>query len=185
MSVRSSTTIFITNLPHLEMNIMKNIIHFLFFAVVFFSTPYTMAEWDKDYTDRMFRERFEPFRTTMNDNVKIYNGRLEGIDKSITELEATVKKLKSAIESLSERVSDLDGKPPITYGSLLPAWVLAIIVLVCLIVVFFVFLLFWPQKKECRSVPKDSSSRPKCPRCGWEHDPDDTVCKNPVCKTHF
>ena len=28
-------------------------------------------------------------------------------------------------------------------------------------------------------------ARPKCPRCGWEHDPGDTICKNPACKTQF
>ena len=26
---------------------------------------------------------------------------------------------------------------------------------------------------------------PKCPRCGLEHNPDDTVCKNPKCRTQF
>ena len=26
---------------------------------------------------------------------------------------------------------------------------------------------------------------PKCPRCGMEHNPGDTVCKNPKCKTQF
>jgi hypothetical protein len=25
----------------------------------------------------------------------------------------------------------------------------------------------------------------RCPRCGWEYAPGDTICKNPNCKTHF
>ena len=29
------------------------------------------------------------------------------------------------------------------------------------------------------------SALPKCPRCGQEHDPGDTICKNPNCKTQF
>ncbi len=34
--------------------------------------------------------------------------------------------------------------------------------------------------------PLDSGSTlPKCPRCGQEHAPGDTICKNPNCKTQF
>ncbi len=34
-------------------------------------------------------------------------------------------------------------------------------------------------------VPRLDNGLPKCPRCGMEHDPGDTVCKNPNCKTQF
>lgn len=42
--------------------------------------------------------------------------------------------------------------------------------------------LFFPRKA---SPPIAPVGRPKCPRCGWEHDPGDTICKNPACKTQF
>lgn len=43
---------------------------------------------------------------------------------------------------------------------------------------------FWPRK-TVSSPMVNVSGRPKCPRCGWEHDPADTACKNPACKTQF
>ena len=148
--------------------------------------PYARAEWwDRDYTDRKFREQFEPFQNTMNRNVEIYNQRLRDIDDSIAKLETTVKELQAANKDLAKRVSDIDGKPLPDPGPLLPSWALYIIMTVCAIVIAFVILVFWPQRKSNSSTSVGPTSRPKCPYCGWEHDPGDTICKNPNCKTQF
>lgn len=171
---------------------MKNGIYFIVFAIAFFSIPFVMAESDMEYTDRMFKERFEPFRDkmdrnidTFNSNVDYYNNQLRDIDRSLTELKSSVKELQSTVDSLSKRVSDIDGMPPVVTGHMLPSWVLFIIIVICIIIFAFAIFLFWPRGKSSTSSFVNSSSRPKCPCCGREHDPGDTVCKNPNCKTQF
>ena len=52
------------------------------------------------------------------------------------------------------------------------------------VVVFFVWM-FWPRKVTSSTASERLVARPRCPRCGWEHDPADTICKNPNCKTQF
>ena len=45
--------------------------------------------------------------------------------------------------------------------------------------------LFFPRKAIPAPSGISHAGRPTCPRCGREHDPGDTVCKNPACRTQF
>lgn len=56
------------------------------------------------------------------------------------------------------------------------------IIPIFLILVGLLCFVFWPLKTKATPV---SPNKNKCPRCGWEHDPGDTVCKNPNCRTQF
>ena len=164
---------------------MRKSIRFIALALVLFLMPYARAEWDKAYTDRMFRERFEPFRDTMNRKVDVLNRQIDNANNSIAELKSTIKKLQATNKDLTERVGNIDGKQPPDPGPLLPKWAIFIIMTVCAIVIVFVILVFWPQKKSNSSTSVVSPSRPRCPRCGWEYNPGDAICKNPDCKTQF
>ena len=159
---------------------MKNRI-LLFCAAFLAYVPLTNAWNAEDTQDAMrpitdeINSRLGSYLETMNRNTEIYNDRLEGIDK-------TIEDLRSQVAGLSKRLSDIDGKPPISNGISLPSWVLVIMAVVCAIIVAFAGLLFWPRKKVSSIVTEPSQ---RCPYCGWAHDPGDTVCKNPKCKMHF
>ena len=57
---------------------------------------------------------------------------------------------------------------------------------VAAIVLLFAGFFFWPRNRGGQTATAiDPGTRPKCPRCGLEHDPGDTVCKNPACKLQF
>ena len=55
-------------------------------------------------------------------------------------------------------------------------------------VTLFIFLycfVFRDKSSPVVSPTVSETDHPKCPRCGLEHNPGDTVCKNPNCQTYF
>ena len=93
-------------------------------------------------------------------------------DKGVEELEKANEKAENASKEAKKGVRTSS----YSLGLLLP---------VAAIILIILGFAFWPRKTVSPSSSADSSDRPKCPRCGWEHDPKDTVCKNPNCKTQF
>ena len=104
--------------------------------------------------------------------------------EKINEITAKLNETRQLIDKNLEDIQELQG------GTNQNNHRLTIIVsimgaVVVLVLMFFGFLL-WPRKHNGQSARSSGSgSSPKCPRCGWEHDPGDTVCKNPACKTQF
>ena len=108
----------------------------------------------------------------------------EELEKKAKEAEDLAERAKKdaeearkAVEEASQRMSDAESGKKFYKTAL---------VLLGSVVLLFIGWLFWPRKMALPpSSSINSSTRPKCPRCGWEHDPADTICKNPDCKTQF
>ncbi len=147
----------------------------------------------KAYVNQKVREtndRIDSLKSTSNATGK----KAEVLEKRLEELYQTVQKQSETINTLSGQLKEVQGKLQINANEIAslprdppptPLWVkmpLAIIVALILAVLVFAF---WPRKTVSPSVSTESSDRPKCPCCGWEHDPKDTVCKNPNCKIQF
>ncbi len=61
--------------------------------------------------------------------------------------------------------------------------IIASVCTVSLIFALFVALLYRNKRRKAHEHTDCSTNNSRCPRCGWEHDPTESVCKN--CGTHF
>lgn len=116
--------------------------------------------------------------TTKSDNV--LSNRIEVLQASVNELQAKVDSLweKGAtdLETIGRKGDKTDIKANVALWITIP-----IVMVICSILCFA----FWPRKSKSLAISSARSDQNKCPRCGWEHDPDDTVCRNPNCRTQF
>ena len=108
------------------------------------------------------------------------NKKDEALNRRIDELQASVSKLQKRVDSLWEKgatnLDKADTKANVALWITIP-----IVMVVCGILC----LAFWPKRSKSLPPNPALSDKLKCPRCGWEHAPGDTVCKNPKCKTQF
>ena len=136
-------------------------------------------ETDTAYSDRRLQERVEP----LEKKVETLENRLAAIQKAVSNYWETgtnnMDAIQAAVRQTDQRIKDIENKPN---GGAKGTIALLITIPTTLVLVAFMALAFWPKKASAPSVPQ---SKNKCPRCGWEHDPNDTVCKNPSCKTQF
>lgn len=119
-----------------------------------------------------------------NKKIAELESRLTAQRKKIDELVQELNAVKSTLDASSKSIDTLasTAKGARRTGNLALWILLPVAALVLLFTGFF----FWPRNRDGQSsTPLEPGLRPKCPRCGWEHDPDDTACKNPVCKTQF
>ena len=147
----------------------------------------------KAYVNQKVREtndRIDSLKSTSNATGK----KAEVLEKRLDELSQTVQKQSETINTLirqleevqkkleinAEKIDSFPRDPPST-----PLWVKILLATIVAIILAVLGFAFWPRKTVSPSSSADSSDRPTCPRCGWEHDPKDTVCKNPNCKTQF
>lgn len=101
------------------------------------------------------------------------------LQERVVRQERLISTLKTENGELRERVERQESA--IKRGSV-ARWVLLLTaVVVCVILCF----MFWPRKSNSGTVRHASSDKSRCPRCGWEHGPNDTICRNPNCKTQF
>lgn len=101
---------------------------------------------------------------------------LAGTQKELEKRQREIGTLQKEVENQRQRADTAEaGKQ--RYG--------LVLLFVALSIVGFGGWLFFPRKVDCSPSDLSASGRPKCPRCGWEHDPSDTICKNPDCKTQF
>lgn len=122
-------------------------------------------------------ERLEVENQLLSDSIK------RQTDK-INELVAGLNDVRRKLDSKSKDIKKLplEGGPYPPIG-LVALWILLPIVLLLLLVGGY---LFWPHHETGQTLASQSKSGlPKCPCCGWEHDPSESVCRNPRCKTHF
>ena len=101
------------------------------------------------------------------------------IDELVRELNAVKSNLDASSKSIDTLASTAKGAR--RTGNILLWILLPVAALVLLFAGFF----FWPHNHIGQPPAPEPGARPKCPGCGWEHDPADTVCKNPACKVQF
>jgi hypothetical protein len=105
------------------------------------------------------------------------------LTRQIEELKVSVNKLQESVNRLREEgTTNREQIEGTDRNANIALWISLSIVLSVLGVLCLVF---WPRKSKVASPNPTLSDRHKCPRCGWEHDPDDTVCRNPNCRTQF
>lgn len=175
-------------------------IHIIALTICLFATLGAYAKPDKDdskYTD----EKVGKVQKTVVDHETRIKALETSVKKDSEEQNRRIAELEKKVDSLSKDLAALDNWAKEKWGigvkeleeankkaekgvrkSSYSLWLLMPVSIVILAVLGFAF---WPRKTVPPSVPPESFDRPKCPRCGWEHDPGDTVCKNPNCKTQF
>ncbi len=166
-------------------------------AICLFATVGAYAKPDKDdskYTDEKVGKvqksveyhetRIKALETSVKKDSEEQNKRIAELEKKVDDLSKDLAALDKwakekwgiGVQEL-EKVKDQDPK--------VPFWVKLLLFSVAAIILAVLGFAFWPRKTVSPPSSAESSDRPKCPRCGWEHDPKDTVCKNPNCKTQF
>ena len=129
-----------------------------------------------DRTDARIKDLSDS--TTKSD--KALNDRIEELQASVNKLQTKVDRLweKGAtnLETIGRKGDKTDIKANVALWITIP-----IVMVICSILCFA----FWPRKSKSVAISSARSDQHKCPRCGWEHDPDDTVCRNPNCRTQF
>ena len=155
---------------------------------------------DKEYTDKKVAEiyktvsghetRIHALESSVKNDSEEQNKRLGDMERTVGNQAEAINKLISQLKEVQEKLDittkAIDEVGGTTEGN--QRWVkilLSILIPVVAIILAVLGFAFWPRKVLSPSASTDSSTHPKCPRCGWEHDPKDTVCKNPNCKTQF
>ena len=143
------------------------------------------------------------------DDVKYTNQRVaaahvqisQEIDEVSEDLKRQIRELELKIGDLSAKLAELDErtKEKLNAGSknlcevgktaeggdTKASWALWLHLPTALAMLAILVFAFWPRNGVAKPDSLDAASRPRCPRCGLEHDPEDMVCKNPACKTQF
>jgi hypothetical protein len=139
-------------------------------------SPFVKAESDKDYSDRRLSEAISPIKQ----DIKALNERIQKLELDVSSLQ---KKVDSLWDKGSKNINALDSKVQGTgRNANIALWIsLSIVLSIC----GTLCLVFWPRKSKTIAINPTLSDKHKCPRCGWEHGPEDTVCRNPNCRTQF
>jgi uncharacterized coiled-coil protein SlyX len=135
--------------------------------------------------------RIKALESSVKKDSNEQNQKIAGLERQLGEQESKINELvrelnavKSKLDASSKSIDTLatTAKGARRTGNLALWILLPVAALVLLFVGFFL----WPRNRAGQTVASpEPGSRPKCPRCGWEHDPGDTVCKNPSCKVQF
>ena len=123
----------------------------------------------------------EPATDSQADRIANLENRIDEQALTINQLVDRLNEVQRSLEINADTISKVRETTKRT-----SAWVRvlrAVLVPVGLIVLVILGFFFWPRRTI--SPPSDTSARPKCPRCGLEHEPGDTICKNPSCQTRF
>lgn len=145
-------------------------------VLVLVLSPFAKAESDKAYSDRRLSEEIRPIKH----DIKALNERIQKLESDVSSLQ---KKVDSLWDKGSKNIDALDSKVNVTdRNANIALWIsLSIVLSVC----GTLCLVFWPRKSKTIAINPTLSDKHKCPRCGWEHGPEDTVCRNPNCRTQF
>lgn len=178
---------------------MKTRFFWAYIIVLVFS-PFVIASPDRDdmkYTDGKVKKvrdewveshnklvevvdektvQIKELQASVNKSDKVLNNRIEELQASVNELQAKVESLWEKGATIGRKGDKTDIKANVALWITIP-----IVMVICGVLGFA----FWPRKSKSVPVSAARSDQRKCPRCGWEHDPSDTVCKNPNCKTQF
>lgn len=164
--------------------------YFWICVMVLVLSPFAKAESDKVYSDRRLSEEIDPIKRGINSlteaassNTAVIiklNERIQKLESKVSELQETVdRRWNNGAKNLDDLGTKVKGT---NRNANIALWISLSIVLS---VSGVLILVVWPRKSRTASLSPTLSDKHKCPRCGWEHDPGDTVCKNPNCKTQF
>ena len=172
---------------------MKTKISIVAFVLFLLGAMACRAESDKNYTNR----RIEEVEARMTDVNSWQNSEIGKLQKHVATLENSIQSQANTINQLIEQLEHLQNKLGENAEKINKLdtetekvgkrWVLALWVGIPVVVLLLLglILLFIPASSRSSNNRQGDNERLKCPRCGWEHDPGDTVCKNPACKTQF
>lgn len=153
-------------------------------------SPFAKAEWlDKAYSDRRLLEEIRPIKHdiySLTEGTSNNTKAIKALNERIQKLESDVSRLQEKVDILEKGAKNLDALDTKVKGTdrnaNIALWIsLSIVLSVCGILC----LVFWPRKSKTSTINPTLSDKHKCPRCGWEHGPEDTVCRNPNCRTQF
>ena len=159
-------------------------------VVVLVFSPFAKAESDKAYSDRRLSEEMRPIKhdiKSLTEGTSSNSKAINALNERIQKLESDVSSLQEKVDSLwdkgAKNLDDLDSKVQGTgRNANIALWIsLSIVLSICCTLC----LVFWPRKSKTIAINPTLSDKHKCPRCGWEHGPEDTVCRNPNCRTQF
>ena len=163
-----------------------------FFAFVTFLAVSLLCrgESDKSYSDRKLNERVAPLEervAKLESKIDNLNVELHTLQMAVSNYWATgVKNLDALQTDIAEYNKSLEKvRGRANAGGRNGTIALLISLSIVLVIVGIICLVFWPRKPVQAVPSRLAADKNKCPRCGWEHDPGDTVCKNPNCKTQF
>ena len=129
------------------------------------------------------RERIDPLEARFNKIVIEHNrvasdfaDYIKNTDQTVSNLCVRCAALEHLVEAAEKNVRKANSEA---------SWALIILLSIVSVIIAVCAFVFWPHKTKPVSILGDMPSRLKCPRCGWEHVPGDTICKNPDCKTQF
>lgn len=159
-------------------------------AMALVLSPFVKAEWgDKAYSDRRLSEEIRPIKRDINsltEGTSSNTKAIKALNERIQKLESDVSRLQGKVDSLEKGATNLEtigrkgDKTDIKANVAL--WItIPIVMVICGVL----GLAFWPRRSKTGAKSVVPANQNKCPRCGWEHDLGDTVCKNPACKTQF
>ena len=159
------------------------------YVLVLAFSPFVNASPDSDdmvYTDNKVKEVREYFvgeHNTLVTTVDNHTAQINNHTAQIEELKASVNKLQAKVDILEKGAKNLENSGDKTdIKANVALWItIPIGMVICCILC----LAFWPRRSKSSTINPTRSKQNKCPRCGWEHDPGDTVCKNPNCTIQF
>lgn len=114
--------------------------------------------------------------------------RIVAVKGVVTDSSADIELLKKEIGEIKNTISRSQSRYGESDAALAPHRYPWEIWLAIAILGFFIWVRTGSKIVTAQASQKQTevdSNLPKCPRCGQEHDPTDTVCKNPNCKTQF
>ena len=160
--------------------------HLLTCVMILACAPHAIA-----YNDNDARMAVQPTISTINERL---NKLQESTAKSDDDLDRQIKELRASVSELQSKVDGLWKKGATNLENIgrkgdkadikanVALWIsVPIVMVICSVVC----LVFWPKKTRAVTINSGRTDNNICPRCGWEHDPGDTVCKNPNCRTQF
>jgi hypothetical protein len=135
--------------------------------------------------DSLNKKNAEQSHTTAK-KVEELEKRLAAADKIIADQSKQIQTLREWVEDKWElgKGELARANEKADQGIRTGSYSLWLIIPISAAILFVLGFFFWPRK-TVSALAVDVSGLPKCPRCGREHDPADTICKNPACKTQF
>ena len=165
-------------------------IHLLACVMIFACVPACSPYNDND-NDNDARKAVQPAINTINERLNRLQASTaktdDDLNRQIKELRASVNELQSKVDGLwktgATNLENIGRKGDV--ADLKANVALWISVPIVMVICGVVCLVFWPKKTRAVTINSGRTDKNKCPRCGWEHSPGDTVCKNPRCKLQF
>lgn len=161
---------------------MKSLATFVAIAITLLVSPLSRAALFTDKAiDEYAAKKLEPIINKCDEHTKSIDELSETVRLHTETINKLIKQLEAVQKQLDINAEKIDSIP---VASPTAFWIKVLLWGIGVLIIAVMGFIFWPRK-PISSAYADPYKRPRCPRCGWEHDPTDTICKNPNCKTQF